>query len=512
MKKIVSLILVFVLIFSVSATAVAASDECSCGITPVVHIRGFGEPLYLDADSDNAVSVFPPEGDAITGAIPDLLKALALAAVARDYEGFGTYAMSAADKMLGAMACDENGNSIYNVSVEPDDIGSAEQHKIAHYDFGSPLSEPSGNYDFLYDWRLDPVYNAKELKEYIEEVKKLTGHSEVSIVCHSQGNTIVISYLEQFGPDGIRKIAFLSPAYQGLSLMGALFAGDISVEDKGEEFAVLVKGAMGTDPAGDLIAALISALNDAGIVSGLLDFLQNILDDQFDRLLRECLVDLFGTMPGLWAFVPDEYYEDAKTAMFTDSEKYAGLIEKIDYYHYNIQSRTESIIEDAMDNGVEVTISLGYGVSTIPVPSGAAEQADMLIDTKFMSLGAICASPFGATLGEDYKQAEYCEGHNHVSADLLIDASTCAFPEITWFVKGQTHSEFGKGYSDFLDWVLLYDGQPTVHTNEAYPQFTVRTEEDILEPVEGPAPVDTRSNVHIIFASLFEIIKNSVKK
>lgn len=512
MKKIISLFLVLALVFSVSATGFAASEECSCGITPVVHIRGFGEPLYIDADSENAVSVFPPEGDAITGAIPDLLKALALAAVARDYEGFGTYAMSAAEKMLGAMACDENGDSVYNVSVEPDDIGSAEQHKIAHYDFGSPLSEPSGNYDFLYDWRLDPVYNAKELRKYIEAVKELTGHSEVSIACHSQGNTIVISYLEQFGSDGIKKIAFLSPAYQGLSLIGALFTGEVSVKDKGEEFAVLVKGAMGTDPAGDLIAAIISALNDIGIVSGLLDFLQNILDDQFDRLLKECLVDLFGTMPGLWAFVPDEYYEAAKTAMFNGSEKYAGLIEKIDYYHYNIQSNTEDIIRNAMDNGVEVTISLGYGISTIPVPAGAAEHADMLIDTKFMSLGATCASPFGSTFAEDYAQAEYCSGHNHVSADNLVDASTCVFPEITWFVKGQTHSEFGKGYSEFLDWVLLYDGQPTVHTNEAYPQFMIRTAEDTLEPVEGPDPVDNRSNIHIIFSSLFEIIKNSVKK
>ena len=59
---------------------------------------------------------------------------------------------------------------------------------------------------------------------------------------------------------------------------------------------------------------------------------------------------------------------------------------------------------------------------------------------------------------------------------------------------------------------MLYDGQPTVHSEEKYPQFMLRTENDTLEPVEGPVPVDTRSNVRIVFESLFEMIANSFKK
>lgn len=505
MKKIVSLILVFVLIFSVSATSIAASEECSCGKTPVVYVQGFGETLFLNADSDDAVSVFPPSGNTIMKGIPDILKALAVAVIANDDEGFADYAMSAVRKMLGDMACDEKGNSVYNVSFEPEEIDSAQMHSLTD----SPFSD---TYDYIYDWRLDPIYNAKGLYAFIEEVKELTGHNEVSLVCHSQGNTIVAAYLEQFGSDGIKKIAFLSPAFKGLSLLGSLYANEASIRDKGEEFADLIRGAMGTDPAGDLLAAIVSSLDDMGIAGGLLDWAQDILDKQLERILQECLVDLFGTMPGTWTFVPDEYYEDAKATMFCGDEKYDELIEKLDYYHYNVQNEVENLIQDAMDNGVEVTISLGYGISTIPIPAGAAEQADMLIDVEYMSIGATCAAPFGTTFGSDYKQAEYCKGHNHVSPDLMIDASTCAFPEITWFVRDQTHSEFCDGYKEFLDWALLYDGQPTVHTNEKYPQFTARTEDGTIEPVEGPVPVDTRSNVQIIFASLFEMIKNSVKK
>lgn len=509
MKKIISLFLAAVMIFSVTSVSYASSDECDCGVTPVVYVQGFGEALYENVDTENEVSVFPPETSAILKAIPDILKALGVAAIAGDYDGFGKYAMRGVDKILGLLACDEEGNSVYNVSFSPREfIGFPEQHMIG----GSPVSDESGDYSFIYDWRLDPIYNAEILNDFISEVKEMTGHKKVSLVAHSQGNTILASYLEKYGSDGIEKVVFLSPAFKGLSLMGSLFANEASIRDKGDEFAELVKGAMGFDPTGDLLSSLIHILNDIGIAKGLLDWAQTVLDDQLERILQEGLADVFGTMPGIWTFVPDEYYEKAKETMFTDKEKYSVLIEKIDYYHYNVQNKLENIIQEAMDNGVDVAISLGYGLSTIPVPKTDAEQADMLIDVEYMSIGATCASPFGTVFDKDYVQAEYCSGHNHVSPDMMIDASTCAFPEITWFVREQTHSEYAEDYGDFIEWILTYDGQPTVHSNEKYPQFMTLTSKDRMEPVKGLKAVDSRGHVIIFFSSIFEMIKNSIKK
>ena len=31
-----------------------------------------------------------------------------------------------------------------------------------------------------------------------------------------------------------------------------------------------------------------------------------------DRVFNEALIPIFATMPGIWSFVPHEYYEDAK--------------------------------------------------------------------------------------------------------------------------------------------------------------------------------------------------------
>ena len=87
-----------------------------------------------------------------------------------------------------------------------------------------------------------------------------------------------------------------------------------------------------------------------------------------------------------------------------------------------------------------------------------------------MSIGATC-SPIAETLGDGYKQANIDCGHNHVSPDKKIDASTCKYPEYTWFVKGNPHNKFNAPYREFITWAILFDGQPTVHSNEKYPQF-----------------------------------------
>ena len=67
-------------------------------------------------------------------------------------------------------------------------------------------------------------------------------------------------------------------------------------------------------------------------------------------------------------------------------------------------------------------------------------MADALIDTQYTSGGATC-SDYGSTLGDDYVCKANC-GHNHLSPDNRIDASTCALPENTWFIEGQYHGQY----------------------------------------------------------------------
>lgn len=505
MKKALSILLVFAIIFSLGTTGFAATKKCRCDMTPVVYVPGFGEPIYMNPHEDDNYSVFPPEGDAITNAVPDIVKAVLFGLAVGNFDAFGTYAMDAAYTMLGAAACDNEGNPQANTGVEYEDP-TVDTHKNAA--FVSDDSDDNGYFMFIYDWRLDPIDNAKLLKDYISKVKALTGHNEIVLSAHSQGNTVVTSYLHLYGSSGIEKLVCLSPAYQGLSLIGALFAQEVAVNAKGDALAEYLNGIMGYEDATSLlISAAIKEINEIGSVDAVLLYLQKLLDDQLDRVFAECLTDIMGTLPGVWAFVPDEYYEAAKAKVFKDSDEYSVFIKKIDYYHYNVQNNIDSILKAAKKNGTDIVISAGYNISSIPVTKTAAAQSDFLIDTEYMSLGAVCA-PFGETLGENYKQQKNACRHNHISADGIIDASTCLFPEYTWFIKNNGHASFGSDYCAFIEWAIRYNGQPTVHTNNNYPQFMEASDEGLV-PVKGNPSEDTKSNEEIIFSSIVTLIKES---
>lgn len=472
MKKLLSVFLALSMIFTLCAPAFSFSDECDCGMTPVVYVVGFGDPIYSDVE--NEISAFPPDGSAIVSALPSLLTAVFAGLLIGNNDVFGKYAAKAANEILGDLALNSDGTAPENTGIEEQYPLFIDTHRVPA--FGENDYEMSGGYfKFHYDWRLSPLYNAELLNDYIEEVKELTSHSKIVLAAHSQGNTIVTSYLHLYGSESIEKLVHLSPAYQGLSLIGSLYTREIDVDGKGEALGIFLEGIMGEDNG---VVSLVSFLNKIGFLNGILGWLQGVLDSQLDIVFEESLIDIFGTMPGLWAFVPAEDYEQAKEMMFGDNEKYDAVAELTDYYYENVQTKTVDILKKAQADGVEIIIFSGYNISTIPITSYEASHGDLLIDTKYMTLGATCSN-INSTLGDGYVQAKTDCGHNHISPENYIDASTCAFPEYTWFIKGNGHNDFGDEYSELIEWAIRYDGQPTVHSDEAYPQFVEVTESGI---------------------------------
>jgi len=507
MKKFLSLVLAAVLIFTFCVPGFAAKKECSCNMTPVVYIVGFGDALFKDLDADEPSSIFPPDGKAIAKSIPDLLVAVGCL-LTGNKKSFGTFAARGANIMLSDLACNLDGTPPANTGIEPMDP-IVDTHKLPAFAPEDGMDE--GYFKFRYDWRLSPIDNAKLLKNYIAEVKNVTGHSEVIIAAHSQGNTVLTSYLQLYGSKGIEKIICLSPAFRGLSLVGALFRREIDVSHKGDALEEYLRGIMGFETAQNkFIISLVSLINSYGIVDFVLNYLQKVLDSELEKVFDECLIDIFGTMPGLWAFVPAEDYEEAKETMFGNNEKYAEIIKKTDYYYNKVQKKTVDILKEAKLNGTDIVIAAGYDISTIPVTTSEASHGDLLIDTKYMTLGATCSSITG-TLGDGYKQAISSCGHNHISPENVIDASTGAFPEYTWFFRGNGHADFCDDYCEFIEWAIRYDGQPTVRISQNYPQFMAESEGKI-SPATAEKVVDDRTDEIIIVSSFFEMIKQSIVK
>ena len=63
-----------------------------------------------------------------------------------------------------------------------------------------------------------------------------------------------------------------------------------------------------------------------------------------------------------------------------------------------------------------------------------------------------------------------------MSSDWCIDASTCAFPETTWFIKNLWHGTKSDAYYKMIGDIVYND--ITVHDWAEYPQFLAVPEDD----------------------------------
>lgn len=211
----------------------------------------------------------------------------------------------------------------------------------------------------------------------------------------------------------------------------------------------------------------ISPLINIADLLGVFRLLDRVIDEYGNRIYDEILIPLVANMPGLWDVMPGEYYEQAIRSMQITNPT---LMEKLKAYH-EVQSRLEENLVQAQKSGTQVSIVAQYGYAAIPVSPSRTNQTDSLIDTSLASAGALCA-PFGETLGEKYSQALQ-DGHNHLSPDNVVDASTCMLPENTWLIRGADHVGYYYNTTtiDFIVWLITTESAVDVHTVEAYPQF-----------------------------------------
>ncbi len=497
MKKLCSVLLTICLLFTALTPAFAQGD-CDCGTSPVISVRGFGSELFVPTDGGEK-NVFQYDAAEIGAMITGFTGALAQLAMSNDYTGFVAKLKEAVAVLAKDLICDENGDPV-TPAVTHSDPTDTDTHKGTEYAYFH-RDEEHNNYVFEYDWRLSPLENADLLNEYVQEVKAVTGHDKVTLLSHSEGNSVTASYFYKYGTADIDRSIHLSAAYRGISIIGEAFTKKVDLADKGDGLDSFLTTVLGDETIFTFLKSVVTSLNNLGLLNSVLNGISKVFDKTLDQVYDEILIDTFATMPAMWSFVPDEYYEEAKRTMLGGDEKYAVLTEKIDAYHDNVQTQIVPLLQGAMDEGVSVSIVCGYGIAVIPVTTVTDSQGDMLIDTKYASLGAT-AAPFGGAL----------ESGERLSPDNQIDASTCAFPEQTWFMKYQSHNNFCDPYKAFILWLAQYDGQPTVTSDDAYPQFMMCVGHRYLKPVEATDVRVSTGLVRIIINKLTELFKKLFAK
>lgn len=453
MKKILSVLLCVSLLLSFSSLAFAEEQK----EPPVLFVAGMNtrELVFLDDGSP----AFPPSGDRITSSILSAIVPLLVNGILmHSWDGAAKALCKAANGIFEPCKLKHNTTSLYNVGImeKDSDTTSAEVY------------ENGGEYFFTYDWRFSPLDTAKLLNERINDILANTGCEKIRLYSHSMGATVVLSYLDLYGYDKVDKLLLTDSAFQGMDFVGELFSGKVHVNPVSLTNFVcdLVYG---TDYA--WVGGLMRFLKTTRITDAVCKLANDVLIKNMIDTVCEEMRDFVYMLPGIWSFCPAKDYPACRRFVFGDTpdEEYRIIVSKNDYYINHVQARLKDILDGALADGIELAIVASYNRPAIPIVSSSVNQSDGMIDLKHASAGANCAL-FDKTLGAGYKQAINC-GHNHLSADHVIDASTCLYPEYTWFIRGIAHSSGCSDDDAFCDWILNFDGQPTVHSDPRYPQF-----------------------------------------
>lgn len=455
-RRIFSIILAAILLLCASLPVFAKSEKCSCGTPPVIYVAALGSAkLYLDKGTENERLLFRPDTAAYLRLAARLAPAIARLAIDKNYDAFGDALIDGVRGVFGDLQMDENGDSTDRVTSDaklPD----------------NPDHGVDKSYYFAYDFREDPLTVADKLHEYISCVKKLTGHDTVLLRASSMGGVMTMAYFYKYGTDGIDACIFQCCPILGTQVAGDLFTKKIVIDP---EALARYASQLPTDEQwqSDLLCIVLDMLNYAGVFKALVGVADKLLENLTDRVFEELMYPVFGSMPGIWSFVTDDEYEQAKKMAF-DENTSKRLISRLDEYHYNVQCKAGEILNRAKNNGVKIMIVAGYNKQRTPLVESYMSNSDATVDTKYASVGATVAD-LGSALPEGYVQKNETGVHDHLSKDGVIDASTCLLPENTWFIKDMLHCKIHDGHKEMYNLFFYSDSVTDVWSNEKYPQF-----------------------------------------
>ena len=254
MKSTVALVLALIMAFSAftcaSAAPASASDDAAiakavdtladaeneggthadcrngdCGHAPVVVVPGINHsPTYLYDENDEPV--LDKDGKRIGGTllildtdnlVTVILKKLAWPLVkmlaTQTDSGFPKAVYETVCELFSIQKCDNEGKPINNLKTEK--FGSLADMDKDRRDWAyrmipmQKLTNIIGEdhvYFFTFNLVGSPMESAANLNEYIQQVKKATGHDKVNLLNVSLGGTIFTAYLDVYGHKDINQV------------------------------------------------------------------------------------------------------------------------------------------------------------------------------------------------------------------------------------------------------------------------------------------------------------------
>lgn len=478
LKKIVSLVLSLLMVFSAAVPAFAATPSRTGSKVPVVMIGGDGDVLVdkdgkdlprwsavfdklseKSEDDDGNKEIYKSVANVL---LPFLIDGL----LTGNYERYYKNLQKEISEMFGDLLLDENGEVSNGSGLAPrrkntmkNDLSRDSKRGKGYYGFY--------DYQFYYDWRLDPLETADKLNEYIQSVKKITGAPKVAIIGRCLGSVIATAYVAKYGTGDLYGLSLDGSVANGGEILSEPISGKFKLDGNAISRYFIDANYTGSFKMDSFITETVELLEKSGV----LDVVSGVTKETIYYIVVKGVtsalaLSTFCTWPAFWGIVLEDDFDNAMDYVFgpEDSEKrttYAGLIEKINNYDSLVRKHIPEIMNKVNDNA-NLAIFSKYGYQINPIIESRNTVADQFVTVKTSSYGATTSDIY-TTLSDEYIAKRVSEGKGkYISPDKQIDASTCMFPDQTWFIKGAEHGDWQDIESDVLYTVATADRQLTI--------------------------------------------------
>ncbi len=501
MKKFLSVFLSFVLILSVASPVFSWVDANeSRSQIPVIRISGDGEALYdlegnkifhykdiaklLKSDGENDSK----NSDLYKSMAESLLPAIAKGLATNNWDDLYAGLEAEISKIFANSLLDENGN-VPNGSGLSQSRKDQMENKRNNSQKGDKGYFAWNDYWFHYDWRLDPMETADVFHSFVQDIKRTTGCEKVGVAATCLGTNIVMAYVAKYGAADIQGIAMDGSVVGGAEILSDVICAKFDVDPPALMRVLRDVEGLGMFSIDEFLTATIDMLVQTGLLEGVISTTENLFYDKLVEGVTSALaLSTFYTWPNYWACVTPEDYELAKYYVFGEegSEKrikYAGLIEKLDRYDREVRQQVPELLQKIKDGGANFGVISKYGFQMIPITATSDAISDQFASVTRSSFGATTSNVY-ETLSDEYIAQRIAEGNGeYISPDKQIDASTCLFPDYTWFIKGSSHSNWTSYEIKIIVEIATADRQLTVD-DFPYTQFMVYdNESDTLSPM-----------------------------
>lgn len=487
-KRAISLILCLAMLAGATAvTCYAAEDKCNCGHCPLIVLPGINHsPTYLYDENDKPVMDSKGEkqigGTLLILNTDDLLKKILpkalfslLATIATQHNiMLDKVAYEAAATAFSIQKCDDEGNYVNNLKTQRWNypLSQMTEDEVNWVYRMVPMQRIvdiiGADHTYFYTFNLvgDPMQSAKELDEYIDMVKKQTGHDKVDLLPVSLGGTILTAYLDAYGHKDINSIVGVVACLNGTDIVADMMARDFNISDEylhHEYIPTILKESNGRGTLGYLINCILHILPQAG----------------FNALLTGAMSGLLDTMvlncPQMWAMIPSYRYDALASRYLSAKPVLKAKTDRFQQARLNLKQN----VLDAVADGVKVNFISGSGLAfgeemytffSIMSSSGKV-NSDGIINLSSTALGTT-GTVGGATIAKQAHDNPDYPGYSYLSPDGTIDISTAVLPDNTWVFLKQYHEVGNNDVVLNLAKALLLGEIENVHSNPAkYPQY-----------------------------------------